>query len=1192
MKPQIAIGNQTSVMAATAAEPFWYAVENHFDAFEWFPDKKPDGAGWQAADLDGALRRQILETARDQRIRLSVHAGWPANPPQPEHEAWLREDIQMAQDLGAKLINIHLDLSQGQSAFVRAILSVLEHLAETGIALSIENTPPTTPQDFNRFFAELRASSSATNGQVGMCLDLGHANLCPATRNDYLRYIDQLDPQVPIIHLHLHENYGDRDSHLPLFTGPAGRDPAGIRGLIGRLKARAYRGSLILEQWPQPPTLLNQARERFQELAQEAGLGATIESPPPTTPAPAEAEFRREAEIGEQSTPPNEALDGFAGALVEADRGARSWREKLEAVRDLLADDTRSLAAPDLIDLAIYLRFLATGEIACAEDGRHFRPSHHARMSAEIQDRLAKLQNAENAFILRRIHRWLPSSDEAFLRAEPLTRIRDIAHRNDIPHELKQEIKHSLQNKLHRCAGPEDLATATSLLERITQPGADFAAAFVEQFKIFHTELREFFNAGSLEEQLNVRMSQAGPEEAELVRRFLEAKQKPDPTLHSRLDCLESLTELRRLLSLQIKNHPGSDSQRALSADLGLDDYAFVLLSQLGNDLNAAKDNRPVEFMLRVLVLAATNLDFSQVRPEESRALATDLTAWRQNFVPTDREQLLRLKATGDRAKRLADDFADQLTALFLPRVELLGQALGVPQSAIRVFGDAEIRGAMIFQFAKLVSELLRYLREKTSSPPWDVLVPGAATGQLCCVDSLERLEAADDSPLIVLLKQAEGDEEIPGKVVGIVLAHAIPHLSHLGLRARQARVVFVAGDDTAKLGKLERFQGECVTLEASPNHFSLTPSSERKGAVGQSVDRPSIVVPKVKLDPPKPLLPLNRVTRENGGAKADAARRLQELSKQADSGFKTPLTFVVAFGVMEQWLGSQPELHEEYRKCLALLKEHPAGVPASLPASARELRAGRDAGAPGLEHGAVIDRLTGLIRQIVVPDEFVAQVAQAFGQKARLIVRSSSNCEDLEGFASAGLYESIAGVAPSDISEALKRVWASLWTKRAVAQRHEAGISHSDAYMAVILQELVPAQYSFIMHTTNSLTGKRSECVIELAVGLGETLASAACPGNPFRLIARKDTPQVHTEAFASFSSSLEASGAGGGPVRNTITYSKIEFASDASVRQKLGGRLAALAAFIEDAFHQPQDVEGAIVEDDMYLVQARTQP
>ena len=41
--------------------------------------------------------------------------------------------------------------------------------------------------------------------------------------------------------------------------------------------------------------------------------------------------------------------------------------------------------------------------------------------------------------------RRLPSFDAEFTASTPLTRVRDIAHRSDIPHELKQEIKHTIQ---------------------------------------------------------------------------------------------------------------------------------------------------------------------------------------------------------------------------------------------------------------------------------------------------------------------------------------------------------------------------------------------------------------------------------------------------------------------------------------------------------------------------------------------------------------------------------------------------------------------------------------------------------------------------------------------------------------------------------------------------------------------------
>src|SRR5215470_7888898 len=185
-----------------------------------------------------------------------------------------------------------------------------------------------------------------------------------------------------------------------------------------------------------------------------------------------------------------------------ADKKARSWREKLDAVRELLVQQKGPISREQLVDMAIYLRFLSTGQIACVEDGRHFRPGHHAGIALDIQKQLRQDSSPENRFLLRKILPFLPSSAEPFRRAEPLTRIRDIAHRNDIPSELKRELKHSLQNKLHRCAGPEDLATSAQFLRRFTDPGANYPPAFIDEFKLFHNELKEFFNAGSVDDRL------------------------------------------------------------------------------------------------------------------------------------------------------------------------------------------------------------------------------------------------------------------------------------------------------------------------------------------------------------------------------------------------------------------------------------------------------------------------------------------------------------------------------------------------------------------------------------------------------------------------------------------------------------------------------------------------------------------
>ena len=263
---RIRIGIQTAYSASTAMEPFEYAVANGFDAFEWFPDKKESGEGWMVSDFSAETRVMIKDTAMANDIYLSVHSHWHLNLLRPDDHEVLLKDIEFARDVGASLLNIHLQSDETIAAYAVAIVALLRRLKPLQIRLSIENTPLTAPEHFNELFRRLRGLVSPDKPNLGMCLDLGHANLCEATRNDYLRFIDLLDPHVPIIHIHLHENYGDQDSHLPLFSGPSGKDPNGIEGFIRRLHQRYFSGCIILEQWPYPPSLLIEARNRLHHM--------------------------------------------------------------------------------------------------------------------------------------------------------------------------------------------------------------------------------------------------------------------------------------------------------------------------------------------------------------------------------------------------------------------------------------------------------------------------------------------------------------------------------------------------------------------------------------------------------------------------------------------------------------------------------------------------------------------------------------------------------------------------------------------------------------------------------------------------------------------------------------------------------------------------------------------------------------
>jgi len=261
----IHIGNQTAWSAEEVDDPFTYALAHSFDAFEWFPDKKDDGYGWEVIDILPRQRSAIRKLAKQHNIRLSVHTTNGITPDDPRWLSTLDQDLIFAEDIGAHILNIHIQPENGVEAFADSLKQLYPLLDLAKCRLAIENTPISTPDHFNHLFS-LIGEQAHEGISIGMCIDIGHANLCQATLNDYLGFIDALDPSIPIIHAHLHENHGDYDQHLPLFTGPSKNCDAGLVGFVSRMVNRDYRGSFILEQWPHPHSLLDQAAARLNDI--------------------------------------------------------------------------------------------------------------------------------------------------------------------------------------------------------------------------------------------------------------------------------------------------------------------------------------------------------------------------------------------------------------------------------------------------------------------------------------------------------------------------------------------------------------------------------------------------------------------------------------------------------------------------------------------------------------------------------------------------------------------------------------------------------------------------------------------------------------------------------------------------------------------------------------------------------------
>ena len=129
--------------------------------------------------------------------------------------------------------------------------------------------------------------------------------------------------------------------------------------------------------------------------------------------------------------------------------------------------------------------------------------------------------------------------------------------------------------------------------------------------------------------------------------------------------------------------------------------------------------------------------------------------------------------------------------------------------------------------------------------------------------------------------------------------------------------------------------------------------------------------------------------------------------------------------------------------------------------------------------------------------DHIQKDLQEKIGDEHQLLaVRSSSTLEDLDQMAGAGLFDSILNVK-LDNTDAIKRaiidVWLSLHTQRATISRKQNRIKTEHAQMGILIQRMIDSQMSFVIHSVNPMTDDPNQVYMELAIGQGETLASAS---------------------------------------------------------------------------------------------------
>lgn len=561
-----------------------------------------------------------------------------------------------------------------------------------------------------------------------------------------------------------------------------------------------------------------------------------------------------------------------------------------------------------------------------------------------------------------------------------------------------------------------------------------------------------------------------------------------------------------------------------------------------------------------------------------SESLNNALALWRRVLAEPDRwsnRWALIADAALETVSFALEDELDGLCSLVQPHADRIGRAAGVSDAYLLNFGEEVVRGHPLFVMSGLLATLQPKVASAAGRPPYQIVSSGAATplpGKVL-VKNLSLLQGEDLSadPAVVLSPALGGLEDVPPGVRAVITSAPVDVLSHIAIRARNCGVL-LASCGPAEWAKLLESDGTFVTPRVVDGAVVLESGA---AACPVPADVAQVATPTITLEPPN-LNTAEWMVGPEGYAKGVVGGKSQGLARlaamAASAGVNVPASKALPFGTFEKVLGSVMA-ESQLKLALANLEL------AQLQSGPAEVR-------------AMLAKVRKVVSGLGPPPQELVSAAAAAG----------------------------INLAAPEVWQAVTNVWASKWTERAYLSRQACGITEDSLHMAVLLMDVLPADYSFVLHTANPLpTGDPDEVWGEVVVGMGEvlvgnepgramsftaskrdgTVSVHSLPSKPYALrassavsslIARSDSNGEDLEAFAG--AGLYDSVTTVPLTRVAVDYTSERLLWDDEFRNGIIQRLVGIATAVEaGAGGQPQDIEGVVVGGEVHLVQARAQ-
>jgi phosphohistidine swiveling domain-containing protein/uncharacterized membrane protein (DUF106 family) len=221
------------------------------------------------------------------------------------------------------------------------------------------------------------------------------------------------------------------------------------------------------------------------------------------------------------------------------------------------------------------------------------------------------------------------------------------------------------------------------------------------------------------------------------------------------------------------------------------------------------------------------------------------------------------------------------------------------------------------------------------------------------------------------------------------------------------------------------------------------------------------------------------------------------------------------------------------------------------------------------------------------IPSDLVDEILRAYRAMSNgsgpiaVAVRSSATAEDMSEASMAGQYDTFLDIHDEDaLLNRVRCCWASLDSPRTRAYLKEHGIELSQVAMAVVVQRLVPSDVAGVLFTANPQTGSKNEMLVEASWGLGEAVVSGLVQPDVLRI--DKNTGRVIHATIADKQILIPPGAHEEHPVPEEKRRIPCVKGPDVAGLWKLGLQAAS-------HFGGPQDIEWAIHEGKLYLLQSR---